>query len=376
MSISSSIGLYIHIPWCLKKCGYCDFNSHVSKNVIPEKKYIQHLLKDFQNDLPLLNNRVIKTIFIGGGTPSLLKNIFIKKLIDQIKKNSIVCKFAEISIESNPKILEYQRFADYKNSGINRFSLGVQTFNTDYLKKIERTYDTREAINAIVELKKVSNNINFDLMYGLPDQSIEDALQDLQYAIKYNPAHISWYQLSIEPNTPFYAKKLILPNQDIIFEMMIQGEKLLNQAGYKKYEISSYSKSNYQCQHNLNYWNFGDYIGIGCGAHGKITQKNGKILRTVKNKNIQNFLDGKYLHSIRTVLEQDKPFEYFINKFRLYKPISKRDFQKKTNININNIKKYIEKAKKSGFLIEDTHFWETTKKGKIFLNLLLSIFLK
>ncbi|QCI22975.1 radical SAM family heme chaperone HemW [Buchnera aphidicola] len=370
-----SISLYIHIPWCLKKCGYCDFYSYVSKDSIPEKKYIEHLLKDFEKDLHLINDRKISTIFIGGGTPSLLQSNSIKKLIHGIKIRNMISKNAEISIEANPKTLEYQRFMHYKDAGVNRFSLGVQTFNSNLLKKIERTYTSKEVISAVIESKKVNDNLNLDLIYGLPDQSLEDALLDLQYAIKYNPSHISWYQLTIEPNTSFYAKKIKLPHENIIFNMLIEGDKLLEKSGYKKYEISSYSKLNYQCQHNLNYWNFGDYIGIGCGAHGKITQKNGKIIRTIKNKNINDFLSGNYLNSIFTVSKRDKIFEYFMNVFRLYQPVYKKHFREQTNLNESLIKKNIQIAIQEGFLINELDFWHTTKKGKNFLNLLLEIFL-
>ncbi|QCO71090.1 radical SAM family heme chaperone HemW [Buchnera aphidicola] len=369
------ISLYIHIPWCLKKCGYCDFYSYVSKESIPEKKYVEHLLKDFEKDLYLINDREINTIFIGGGTPSLLQSDSIKKLIHGIKTRNIISKNAEISIEANPKTLEYQRFIHYKNAGVNRFSLGVQTFNSNLLKKIERTYTSKEVINAVIESKKINDNLNLDLMYGLPDQLLEDALSDLQCAIKYNPSHISWYQLTIEPNTLFYAKKIKLPHENIIFNMLIEGDKLLEKSGYKKYEISSYSKLNYQCQHNLNYWNFGDYIGIGCGAHGKITQKNGTIIRTIKNKNTNHFLSGNYLNSIHTVSERDKIFEYFMNVFRLYQPVCKKHFREKTNVNESLIEKNIQIAIKKGFLINELDFWCTTKKGKNFLNLLLEIFL-
>ncbi|AEO08882.1 putative oxidoreductase [Buchnera aphidicola str. Ak (Acyrthosiphon kondoi)] len=376
MFILPPISLYIHIPWCLKKCGYCDFYSYVSQEIIPEEKYIENLLKDLEKDLSLINNRKINTIFIGGGTPSLLKSKSIKKLLQGVQKRIMISKNSEITIEANPKTLEYQRFIHYKKSGINRFSLGIQTFNSNLLKKIERTYNSKEAINAILESKKISDNLNLDLMYGLPGQSIEDALLDLQIAIKYNPSHISWYQLTIETNTLFYAKKIKLPNEDIVFNMFIEGNRLLKKAGYKKYEISSYSKLNYQCQHNLNYWNFGDYIGIGCGAHGKITQKNGKIIRTIKNKNINYFLSGNYLNSIHTVSEKDKIFEYFMNVFRLYQPILKKHFREKTNINESFIEKKIHIAIQKGFLINELNYWRTTEKGKNFLNLLLEIFLK
>lgn len=372
----SPISIYIHIPWCLKKCGYCDFYSYVSKEIIPEKKYIDNLLKDLEKDLLLIEKRKINTIFIGGGTLSLLNKESIKKLIYGIKERAFVSHKAEISIEANPKTLEFQRFVDYKNAGINRFSLGIQTFHTHLLKKIERTYDSQEAINIIKETKKIIHNLNLDLMYGLPNQRLEDALLDLQYAIRYNPSHISWYQFTIEPNTSFYAQKPKLPNDDMIFKILIQGEKLLKKSGYKKYEISSYSKKNYECQHNLNYWNFGDYIGIGCGAHGKITQKNGKMIRTIKNKNINDFLNGNYLSSRNVISQKDKIFEYFMNVFRLYKPVFKKHFREKTNLNEIVIEKSIQKAIQSGFLINKINYWNTTKKGKNFLNLLLEIFLK
>lgn len=369
------ISLYIHIPWCIKKCGYCDFYSYVNKTTIPEKEYIKHLLNDLEKDLQLIYNRQINNIFIGGGTPSLLHNESIKNLIQGIKKRTKISKFAEITIESNPKLIEYKRFKNYKKSGVNRFSLGIQTFNSNLLKKIERTYNKQEAINAIKAIKKINNNFNIDIMYGLPDQSLNNVLSDLKDTVKYNPTHISWYQLTIEPNTAFYTKHLNLPHENIILEMLRQGENFLKKSGYIKYEISSYMKSKYKCQHNLNYWNFGDYIGIGCGAHGKITKLNGDIIRTVKNKNINEFIKGKYLHTKKLILEKDKPFEYFMNTFRLYQPIYKKHFEERTNLNISNINQNIKKALQKKYLIENKDSWETTQKGKIFLNSLLKIFL-
>ncbi|AEO08317.1 radical SAM family heme chaperone HemW [Buchnera aphidicola] len=370
-----SISLYIHIPWCLKKCGYCDFYSYVSQENIPEEKYVKHILKDFEQDLLKINNRKIHTIFIGGGTPSLLKIHSINKLILGIKKRNQIFHNTEISIEANPTKLEYQNFMYYKHIGINRLSLGIQTFNSSLLKQIERTYNQKKAISAIIEAKKYYDNLNLDLMYGLPHQLLEDALLDLKIAIQYNPSHISWYQFTIEPNTIFYKKNILLPHEDLIFQMFIEGEKLLKKSGYKKYEISSYSKIHYQCKHNLNYWNFGDYIGIGCSAHGKITQKNGQIIRTIKNKNINYFLNGNYLHSTHIVSEKEKIVEYFMNVLRLYKPIFKNHFSKMTNIHVNAIEKNIQIAKQEGFIIDHKNYWYITKKGKLFLNILLEIFL-
>ncbi|AYN24541.1 radical SAM family heme chaperone HemW [Buchnera aphidicola] len=369
------ISLYIHIPWCLKKCGYCDFYSYVSKSSIPEKKYIEHLLKDLEKDLNLINGRVINSIFIGGGTPSLLKSSSIEKLLKEIKKRINISNTAEITIEANPTTLEYKRFFNYKKAGVNRFSIGVQTFNSNFLKKIERTYNKEEAILAIEEIRKINKNFNLDIMYGLPNQSLQDVLSDLKYAVKYSPTHISWYQLTIEPNTLFYIKKLNLPNENIIFKMSIEGDKFLKKSGYKKYEISSYSKLNYECKHNLNYWNFGDYIGIGCSAHGKITQINGDIIRTIKNKNINDFINGKYLNYKNIILKKEKPLEYFMNVFRLYKPVLKKQFQERTNIDESYIKEKIKKAIEKGYIKDQINFWNTTHKGKTFLNSLLKIFL-
>ncbi|CAL4325903.1 radical SAM family heme chaperone HemW [Buchnera aphidicola] len=368
------ISLYIHIPWCLKKCGYCNFYSKVKKSTLPEEEYIKHLLKDLEKDAILINQRTIKSIFIGGGTPSLLTSNGIKKLIKEIKKRINISHTAEITIEANPTTLEYKRFLNYKDSGINRFSIGIQTFNSDLLKKIERTYDKKEAILAIEEIKKININFNLDLMYGLPNQSLNDALLDLKIATKYNPSHISWYQLTIEPNTIFYTKNLNLPNEKIIFQILKQGDNFLKKSGYNKYEISSYSRLNYECKHNLNYWNFGDYIGIGSGAHGKITKKNGDIIRTVKN-NIDHFINGNYLKKKFIVIKEEKCLEYFMNAFRLYQSISQKQFEERTNINKSYIKDKIKKAIKEGYIKEKNNFWNTTKKGKKFLNSLLEIFL-
>ncbi|CAL4325594.1 radical SAM family heme chaperone HemW [Buchnera aphidicola] len=369
------MSLYIHIPWCLKKCEYCDFNVYVKKNDIPEHEYIQHLLQDLEIDLKLIDNREIQTIFIGGGTPSLFQNKFIQKLIQGIKKRALLSNSIEISIEANPKKIETKNFIHYRESGINRLSLGIQTFNEKYLKVLGRAYNTEEAIDSLEIAQKVFNNVNIDIMYGLPSQSFNDALLDVHHAIHYNPSHISWYQLMIEPNTIFYAKKISVPKENMILKTCYQGDKLLKKSGYKKYEISSYSKPNYICKHNLNYWSFGDYIGIGCGAHGKITTKNGTIIRTVKNKNPYGFMQGNYTVSAHTVSRKDIIFEYFMNTFRLYNPISKKKFTEQTKICEKKIKKYIDIAIQEGYLIDTLKYWNTTKKGKKFLNSLLEIFL-
>ncbi|CAL4324489.1 Heme chaperone HemW [Buchnera aphidicola (Sipha maydis)] len=371
------LSLYIHIPWCLTKCPYCDFYSKSTKKKIPEKKYITNLLLDLQNDIKLINSRKIRSIFIGGGTPNLIHPKYIKYLIQEIKKKIFFAKNIEITLEANPKSIHENVFFQYKEAGVNRLSLGIQSFHETLLKKIHRKYSFIELIKTIKYIrKKKFTNINFDLMYGLPQQTIQESLQDLLYAIKYNPSHISWYQLSIEKNTPFSTKKIILPHEKKILLMEKKGKKILKKNKFVQYEISSYTKNKKKCQHNLNYWNFGDYLGIGCGAHGKITLKNRKILRTIKNKNINKFLNGEYIQKQYIVKKKNIAFEFFLNNFRLHAPCFKKKFTQYTGLKIESIKSNIYKAIKKKYIIENNDSWETTNQGKCFLNNLLQIFLE
>ncbi|VFP79363.1 Oxygen-independent coproporphyrinogen-III oxidase-like protein YggW [Buchnera aphidicola (Cinara curtihirsuta)] len=372
------ISLYIHIPWCIKKCPYCDFHSYKNSKKISEEKYINHIIKDLKKDKKIISNRSIKSIFIGGGTPSLLKSKTIKLLIQKIKKTMSISKKIEISIEINPDKYQKKKIIEYYKAGINRFSIGVQTFKNNLLKKIERTYKKKSVINLIKSTKNIVNrNLNIDIIYGLPHQSVKEALNDLTQTIKLKPEHISWYQLDIEPNTKFYTQDIVLPSLLNIKKISSEGKKILIKSGYKQYEISAFAKKKkYQCVHNLNYWNFGDYIGIGCGAHGKITQLNKKIIRTVKTKSDEIYIKKKYTEKKYIVSKKDIPFEFFLNKFRLLKPISYSSFEKGTNLNIKIIQKKIFIAKKKGYLIDKNYHWIITKRGKKHLNSLLSIFLK
>ncbi|VFP86237.1 Oxygen-independent coproporphyrinogen-III oxidase-like protein YggW [Buchnera aphidicola (Cinara pseudotaxifoliae)] len=376
--ILPSISLYIHIPWCIKKCPYCDFHSYPQSKKISEKKYIKHVLCDLKNDKKIISKRSIQSIFIGGGTPSLLKSSSISYLLSEVKKLMSVSKNLEISIEINPDIDKTKKILEYYYAGINRFSLGIQTFNKSLLKKINRKYEKKKIMKLIDSTKHLSHrNLNIDLMYGLPEQTIQNALDDLYQAILIKPEHISWYQLNIEPNTKFYTQNISLPSLHNVKIMEIKGKKLLKKYGYIQYEISSYAKKiKYQCKHNLNYWNFGDYIGVGCGAHGKITQFNQKIIRTVKTKNDIVYMVGNYLKEKYIVPKKDIPLEFFLNKFRLLKPILYQDFENKTDIKIIKIKKKIIFAKKKGFLKENKSSWIITPKGRSQLNSLLSIFLE
>ncbi|CAL4325344.1 radical SAM family heme chaperone HemW [Buchnera aphidicola] len=371
----SFISLYIHIPWCIKKCPYCDFHSFKKKKkLLPEKKYIYHLLQDLKENIPLINSRKINTIFIGGGTPSLFSGKSINFLIKEIKKNVDVIENAEITIEANPTTVESKKFFEYKNAGINRLSIGIQSFKKNSLNYLNRNYSIKEIKNSI-KIAKIANfnNINFDLMHSLPNQTLEMAIFDLQKAISFNPSHISWYQLMIEPNTNFFYVNHKFPNENTIDKIFKKGEEILISSGYKKYEISSYFKKN-PCLHNLNYWEFGDYLGIGCGAHSKVTLDNGKIIRISKQKKILEFMNGSYIDKKKELSKKDILLEYFMNVLRLMKPINKKEFYKKTGLNKENISLIIKNAINKKYLIENSSFWITTEKGKNFLNDLLEEF--
>lgn len=371
------LSLYIHIPWCLTKCPYCDFYSKtIDIKNIPAKKYIKYLLKDFKNSIYLIKSRKIHSIFIGGGTPNLINPKHIGFLIQEIKKKIPFSKNIEITLESNPKSIHEEVFFEYKEVGINRLSLGIQSFNEKILNNIKRHYSFKELINTINTIKKINfNSLNFDLIFGLPHQTFENFLFDLKHAISFNPQHISLYQLSIEPNTIFYKNTPILPQEKEIFKMHTQSKKILKKYNYLKYEISSYAKENYQCIHNLNYWKFGDYLGIGCGAHSKITLKKNQIIRIIKNKNINQFMKKKYIEKKFYLKKKNIPLEFFMNNFRLYQPCLRKNFQKYTGIHENFIKKSIEKAIQKNYLIQNKKYWTTTSQGKLFLNNLLELFI-
>ncbi|XBC44334.1 MAG: radical SAM family heme chaperone HemW [Buchnera aphidicola (Schlechtendalia peitan)] len=371
------LSLYIHIPWCTKICPYCDFNISKHNSYINEKIYIKHLLKDLERNYLYASNRKINSIFIGGGTPSLFSPVSISYLLNKIKEIANISHSPEITLELNPTISEISKLIDYQESGINRFSIGIQTFNSHELNLLERNYNSQELNRSIKILNTFNlNNINFDLMYGLPNQTLHSALLNLKIAIKLQPKHISWYQLSIEPETNFYFKKMKLPNIDLIWNMFSKGKKILKKSGYQHYEISSYSKKKYNCLHNLNYWRFGDYIGIGCGAHGKLTNKNGNITRTIKKNYPNYYLNKSYVYKQYILSKHDIVYEFFMNYFRLYEPISKNTFKKYTNISEHKIFKTIKIAISKKYLIETKKYWITTKKGKLFLHSLLDLFLK
>ncbi len=381
MLIAPPLSLYIHIPWCVEKCPYCDFNSHALKHAIPEQDYITQLLLDLDSDITRFNlsNRPLHSIFIGGGTPSLFSAPAIEQLLTQVLQRFEHKADIEITLEANPGTVEADKFIGFFNGGVSRLSVGVQSFESDKLIKLGRIHDSQQAKTAANLASECGvKSFNLDLMHGLPDQSVEHALDDLKTAISLNPTHISWYQLTIEPNTAFHSKPPKLPQDEVLWNIQDQGIALLNQAGYQQYEISAYSKPQYQCQHNLNYWQFGDYLGIGCGAHGKITDvDNQKIYRTVKVKHPKGYLDTnrKALDKLHTVTAEELPFEYMMNRLRLFSGFSLDDYQAYTGLNTDTVLPTLLEAQEKGLMAFDGALWSVSKLGHRYLNDLLEMFL-
>ena len=370
------LSLYIHIPWCVQKCPYCDFNSHALKGEVPHLEYVQHLLQDLEQDLPLTAGREVRTIFIGGGTPSLLSSHAMQTLMDGVRARLPLAADAEITMEANPGTVEADRFSGYQAAGINRISIGVQSFSPQKLERLGRIHGPQEAKRA-AELAAALGlrSFNLDLMQGLPDQSLEEALDDLRQAIALNPPHLSWYQLTIEPNTLFGSRPPQLPDDDALWDIYEQGHQLLTAAGYQQYETSAYAKPGYRCEHNLNYWRFGDYLGIGCGAHGKLTQPDGRIVRTVKTRHPRGFMKSNYLDKQHEVANEDKPFEFFMNRFRLLEAAPRAEFQRYTGLDEQAIRAQMDQAIAAGYVTESASEWQITEKGKLFLNSLLELFM-
>lgn len=377
-----ALSLYVHIPWCVQKCPYCDFNSHALKHDIPEREYIDALLEDLDTDIAkyqlTAHPRLLHSIFIGGGTPSLFSAQGIARLLQGIEARIAFKPDIEITMEANPGTVEAERFVGYRQAGVTRISIGVQSFEQQKLERLGRIHGQQEAVNAAHLAHQVGlNSFNLDLMHGLPDQSTEQALADLDKAIELNPPHLSWYQLTIEPNTMFYFKPPTLPDDDALWDIFELGHQKLAAAGYVQYEISGYSKPGYQCQHNLNYWRFGDYLGIGCGAHGKLSFADGRIIRTTKVKHPRGYLNllKPYLDSEIEVADSDRPFEFFMNRFRLMEPCPKQDFVDTTGLSLDVIKPTIDWALAEQYLSENATHWQITEKGKLFLNDLLEAFM-
>lgn len=373
----NSLGLYIHIPWCIKKCPYCDFNSHAVKGVTPENKYIETLLNDLEQDLKLLkDNKTISSIFIGGGTPSLFSADSYDFLLSGISQRIRLADDVEITLEANPGTFESQKFADYRALGINRLSIGIQSFNNSHLKKLGRVHSSEEAITAVEIAHQAGfTNFNLDLMFGLPDQSNKEMLADVQTAIKLQPSHISFYQLTLEPNTLFHKYPPKLPESDSIYNGQLKAQQLLATAGFMQYEISAYARNNAKCRHNVNYWQFGDYIGIGAGAHGKLSlARPANIVRSMKHKSPEQYLnDNKSL--LANISEAELPLEYVMNQLRLKAGFSLKQYTWQTGLDETTLQPSLAECIKEGLLIKQNDHYFCSDKGWDFLDSILEKFM-
>ena len=377
--------LYVHFPWCTKKCPYCDFNSHAVTNNgshqtnFDEALYLKALCADLEASLPLIWGRRIHAIFIGGGTPSLLSAAGLDQLLADIRARLPMDADIEITMEANPGSVEVQQFKAYQASGVNRLSLGIQSFNDQHLKALGRIHQADEARQAIRIAQQTFLRVNIDLMYGLPEQTTQQAMQDLKEALSFETGHISLYHLTLEPNTLFASFPPPLPDEDTTFEMQEILHQLLHQADYDRYEISAFAKKNQRCQHNLNYWKFGDYLGIGAGAHGKISFPN-KIIRTIKERHPQSYMQSAFSPA-KAILEErqidghELPFEFMLNALRLIEGVPSTDFLDRTGIDLSAIQKDLQVAIQKGLLTDSLTQIQATPLGLQFLNDLQEIFL-
>ncbi|MBC52904.1 MAG: YggW family oxidoreductase [Gammaproteobacteria bacterium] len=390
------LSLYIHVPWCVRKCPYCDFNSHEQKGPLPEDDYIDALLDDFRHDLPYVQKRDISSIFIGGGTPSLLSATAYDRLLTGLQTMADFASDIEITLEANPGTAERNKFADYRSAGINRLSLGIQSFNPGQLQQLGRIHDEQDAVRAIDFAHKAGfNRLNLDIMYGLQAQSLTDAMADLQQAIDAAPEHISWYQLTIEPNTVFFKHPPPLPPEDTLIDIQDSGLALLAEHGFARYEVSAFARAGGQSRHNLNYWRFGDYLGIGAGAHGKITQRSRqRILRMHKRRQPGHYLqaaayikkqretqDGgnllnryPYLADAGPIETDQLALEFLLNALRLREGFTAEQFEQRTGLPFSQIAKQVDSLQQRQLLHVDGNHIRTTDTGYQFLNSVLEAF--
>lgn len=375
------LSLYVHLPWCVRKCPYCDFNSHEMRDGVPEQAYVDALIVDLEQELPAIWGRPIETIFFGGGTPSLFSAESIDRLISQLRALLTLPATAEITMEANPGTLETGKFAAFRAAGINRLSIGVQSFDDDMLRKLGRIHGAHEAVAAVESAQAAEfKELNLDLMFGLPGQSIDQALADVERAIALQPTHISHYQLTIEPNTRFAHSPPSLPDDDTLWEMQERCQARLAEHGYAQYEVSAYARPGHRCRHNLNYWLFGDYIGIGAGAHGKISSaQQQRIVRTAKLRHPRDYLENagtpKRNASERTLSRREAGFEFMLNALRLNDGFPVSLFAQHTGLPLTVIEKPLKLAEEKGLIEWDVHHIRPTEFGYRFLNDLTALFL-
>lgn len=372
------LAAYVHIPWCVRKCPYCDFNSHAAGPELPETDYVDAVLADLEQDLVHVHGRPLTSIFFGGGTPSLFSAAALGRLLEGIERRVPFAPDIEITLEANPGTFEQAKFSAYRQLGINRLSIGVQSFQSDKLKALGRIHDGSEAIRAAEMARNAGfDNFNLDLMHGLPDQSLDDALYDLRTAIAQGPTHLSWYQLTMEPNTVFWSQPPQLPEDDLLWDIQEAGQALLAEAGYAQYEVSAYARAGRQARHNLNYWTFGDFLGIGAGAHAKLSSPEGRIQRTWKTRLPKDYLDpAKAFQAGARELDDDElPFEFLMNALRLTDGVPAGLYPQRTGLPLADLAASRREAEAQGLLQADPARLAATPKGQLFLNDLLQRFL-
>jgi len=370
------LSLYIHIPWCIKKCPYCDFNSHAQRDDLPQEAYINALLRDLQEDLHLVHGRPIQSIFIGGGTPSLFHAKMIEHLLSGIQDQLTLTPNCEITMEANPGSMEHGSFVDYRTAGVTRISLGVQSFQPHLLKTLGRIHDDKQAKRAIEAIQAADfQTFNVDIMHTLPRQTVEEAIEDLSIALSFGTPHLSWYQLTLEPNTLFYAKPPKLPNELTQSAIETEGLALLNQH-VSQYEVSAYAKPGHESQHNLNYWTFGDYLGIGAGAHSKLTDQKGDILRLSKHRHPKAYLQAKekWVQTKRTLKKEDLTVEFMLNALRLTHGFDLGIFESRTGLPLHTLSGPLKAAENQGLISIKNKHLDITPLGKKFLDDLVSLF--
>jgi oxygen-independent coproporphyrinogen-3 oxidase len=374
--MSAPIAIYVHLPWCVQKCPYCDFNSHARPERIPEAEYVAALLADLDGDLDLAGGREVTSVFLGGGTPSLFGTGAIASLLEGLAARLPFARDVEVTMEANPGTVEHGRFAGYASAGVNRVSLGAQSFDATTLRVLGRIHGPGEIEAAVAEITAAGlDNFNLDLMYALPNQTREAALADLESAIALGPAHLSHYQLTLEPGTAFFHRPPPLPDDELAWQMMQDCQQRLAAAGFGQYEVSAYARPGRQCRHNLNYWRFGDYLGIGAGAHGKVTVA-GEVIRTEKARSPRAYLtEGGKSGVRRAVSEAELPFEYMLNALRLTEGFLPEDFEHATGLSMDAILPTVASLEARGLLAAAGGRLRPTELGSRFLNDLMAAFL-
>lgn len=372
------LALYVHVPWCVRKCPYCDFNSHEKRGELPQAAYINALIADLESALPQIWGRPVSSIFIGGGTPSLFDAAAYDTLFAAIRARVVLLPDAEITLEANPGTVEAAKFAGFRTAGINRISLGIQSFDDDKLKALGRIHTADEAKRAIDIAQRYFDNVNLDLMYALPQQTLGQAQRDIETAIGFATPHLSAYHLTLEPNTAFHHAPPPLPDSELSADMQEMIEATLASAGYAHYETSAFAKSGRRCQHNLNYWTFGDYLGIGAGAHGKLTSHAG-VVRETRRKHPREYLDaavrGEFALERRAVTREELPLEFMMNALRLCEGFATRLYTERTGLALAGIEAKLIKAQRDGLLEVNLERIAPTSRGQRFLNALLREFL-